>query len=143
MYIIHTSTQSFQHGVFIYINVLMYVCIVTYRFYPCCRICLGFLGGHWTESIIVISQPIVFFTRFIFTFFFASWCHNSQLTTCRCGGGTRDNSWQLSPRGHSLEKSSMLKMLKMSLGRADPMQPLWKQNNRSIDARTKWNRTLG
>jgi len=47
----------------------MYVYIVTYRFYPCCRICLGFLGGHWTESIIMISQPIVFFTRFIFTFF--------------------------------------------------------------------------
>ena len=64
----------------VYIHIIIHN-IVIYRFYLCCCICLGFFGGHWTESIIAISQPIVFFPCFILFLLFFFCQLMSQLTT--------------------------------------------------------------
>lgn len=82
------------------------------------------------------------FPCFIFIFFFFFCQLMSQLTTGAGEGWGARFMTAFTTRSLTREELDVINVLKTSLGQADP-RPLWKQNNRSIDARTKWNRTLG
>jgi len=70
------------------------IVIYTYTLHVTAYMRLGFLGGHWTESIIMV-QPIVFFSPvfFIIIIIIIILFSPVDVTTQRgCGGGTRGNS---------------------------------------------------